>query len=81
MRGDATSSAAGGGVQRLQFSDDFLQLAGQLRVSAGAELRPEVFKAIDGNRFPRLNQTGTMSNAEDSRFKKTPLDLLETTNV
>lgn len=27
----------------------------------GAELGPEMFKAVDGNGFPGLNQTGMMS--------------------
>lgn len=49
VRGDAASTAAGGRVQRLQFGDDFLQLARQLHVRAGTELAPEMFKAVDGN--------------------------------
>ena len=53
---DAASAAAGGGVQRLQLRDDFLQLSAELQVSGGIELRPEMFKAIDGNGFPGLNQ-------------------------
>lgn len=55
MWGDAASTAAAGWIQRLQFGDDFLQLASQLQVCAGAELGPEMLKAVDGNGFPGLN--------------------------
>lgn len=60
--GDATSAAAGGRVWRLQFGEDLLQLARQLHVRAGAELRPEVFEPVNGNWFPGLNQIGIMTN-------------------
>lgn len=58
VRGDAASAAAGRRIQRLQFSDDLLQLSRQLQVCAGAQLRPQVLQAVDGHVLPRLNQNG-----------------------
>lgn len=54
VRGDAASAAAGGGVQRLQFSDEVLQLGTEIGVSAGAQLGAQVFQAVDGDGFPGL---------------------------
>lgn len=56
MRRDAASAAAGGGVQRLQFGDDFLQLGAEVRVSAGAQLGAQMFQAVDGDGFPGLKK-------------------------
>lgn len=69
VRGDAAPAAAGCRIRRLQFTDDLLQLSSrELRVWAGAELRPEVFQALDGNVLPGLNQRGTKENSMNCCF-------------
>lgn len=59
VRADAASAAAGRRVWRLHFTDDLLQLSRQLQVCGGAELRPELVQAVDGNALPGLNQRKT----------------------
>lgn len=56
MRRDAAPAAAGGRIWRLQFTDDLLQLSRQLQVCVGAQLRPEVFQAVDGHVLPGLSE-------------------------
>lgn len=72
VRGDAAPAAAGGGVQRLQFSDDFLQLGAEIGVRAGAQLGAEVFKAVDRDGFPGLKDDGKKKITKEKSFAIQP---------